>query len=151
MNNNNFQSKQYIFLEEKNLKDKTLEEYIFQTLSIYDFYEVYDKDKKYLISPYIFEFIKNTPRTYENHLLTIKYLPTNQKYKYIVSYEIVAPKELELLKKYCQCEKHRTSYFNIKRYLLGGCDVGCLHYDIGKLNMNVVYKTRKYVKEYKYG
>jgi hypothetical protein len=148
MEGKQFANGQYIYLDEKDLKNKSLVEYIYQKLIVYDYYEEYDNTKKYDLEPYVSEFIKGKLRKYENHFLRIKYLPTKKSYKYVVAYEILDNNELEILKKYCQCEKHRMSYFNPKRYLIGAIDVGCLQYDIGKYNMDVIYCTRKYLSEH---
>lgn len=140
----NFRYNSYIPLKDKNLKDKTISEFLFTELVIYDYYEEYDENKNYPTTEYTFEYFPNTKRKYINKLVTYQY--KNIQYKYVVAYEILNHRDKEFLKKYCQCEKHTANIFNPKRYLLGIWITGCINCDLP--SQYVIWKTRQYVKNF---
>ncbi len=137
-----FQYNSYISIKDNDLNGKTINEYLFQLLICYDYYEEYDSNKTYITNQYIFSFSNDAKRIYINKLVTYQY--NNNQYQYVVAHEILNNDDKKLLKKYCQCEKHTTSRFNPKRYLLGSFDVGCIDSDFPA--QFVIWKTRQYIK-----
>jgi hypothetical protein len=141
--NNRFAYNIHILVSDQYLKDLTIGEYIYNELKIYDFYEKYNELGVYQTDEYSHEYIKGYPRKYVNHLIEYEY--DGIKYSYVVPKEVMNKDELNLLKKYCRCDKHRTSYFNFKRYITCGCCVGCL--DSINPAQKVIYDTRNYIKK----
>jgi hypothetical protein len=139
----NFNYNSYIPLKDKDLNEKTISEFIFQDLICYDYYEEYQQNKKYITDEYQFEYYPNIKRKYINKLITYYY---HTEYKYVVAYEILNEYDKNILKKYCQCKKHKYSIFNPVRYFIGEFDVGCINSDFP--TQFVIWKTRLFIKNY---
>jgi len=137
-----FKSNGYIPLRDKDLGGKSIGEFLFSNLVVYDNFEEYDPEKKYETDEYEFEYYPNQRRRYINELLIYEY--HNIKFQYVVAREVLSKEEKEILKRYCQCEKHRMSIFNVKRYFMGEWIIGCLNCD--RPSQFVIWKTRQYVK-----
>lgn len=64
----------------------------------------------------------------------------NMRKKYIVAEEKINDDEIELLRGYCQCEYHKTSWWNIPYPC--PCCYGCIESDFPA--QSVIKKTRQY-------
>ncbi len=110
----------------------------------FDFYEEYDPNKSYGYGSFQKEY-NNNIYTYSNVLYEIIDVSNNKKYKYVCARNEYSNEQIETMKKYCRCEYHMTSSFNIMKYIMCKCCVGCI--DSISPNVDVLEKTKKYMKK----
>lgn len=105
-------------------------------------YEIYDPKKVYENE----RFTGADGRIYENVLWCFICTDSEEQLRYVVAKERISEEDLRKLKPHCQCALHQMYWFDLRKYFLCPCCVGCLHAGVGFADPWVIKKTRDVLK-----
>lgn len=112
----------------------------------YDYYEVYDEKKKYPKEKFTANYGKGE-KTYLFTKWTTGNQDTSISKSYVLANEMITEEELVQLQKYCQCTRCTASYWNIFRFCICPCCIGCFYsQDVNDIPRQYLLKeTRQFI------
>jgi len=115
--------------------------------SEYHHFEKYDENKVYSDAPFECDY-GHGKYTYVYNLYNVNLMNNKEKIRtkyYIVSEEKMNDDELQKLSKYCQCDVCTMKWYEISKFLICSCCIGCLKSSFPQQHQ--INKARKYIKE----
>lgn len=107
------------------------------------YYEKLDPEKEYDTKSFEKDYGEFGLKRYVNSLCEVIDKNTSETIKYMVTQEMVDPKELKDLKKYCECEFHQLKWYNSKRYSICKICVQCLYSDFPAYHLLIKARRKK--------
>jgi hypothetical protein len=104
----------------------------------YHFFEKFDQNKNYTTESFKKDFGQG------DHIYTYCLYTLNGTIQYIVAREFTGDNLKELIP-YCRCPYHTASWYNLSRFFICRCCVGCL--DSPFPQQSIINASRKYMME----